>query len=357
VGGNFTGAGELLHAPTCVAWCGFILSSSPLTFFTHTPQQLLCDRSSGELRQLEIEYKWMVTMCKGMDISTSSRGTYKVHQQQFLDCCNAFKLDPLAITEEQLCMVVVHFALTHTTKSVKSYLSAVQKMYDYADRGPLPRGVKYTIFNKGLERLLGQADVLVRTRALSLDEVLDILQALDLTNPEHVCFGTQTMVAFLLCLRTEDHTNGRLRWGDVYLRPDDSVEFLLAPGKSVRHFRRTAIEAKPGFLSAAMWLKLHWGNLPPEGRTSNSPVFVSFKYANQGTYKASTADHYIKQLKYWVKKVLNCSPELYAGYSLRRGGVTEMMSAGVPLAIIKAHVGWTPNSSAHCTYYDHNGQL
>jgi hypothetical protein len=88
-------------------------------------------------------------------------------------------------------------------------------------------------------------------------------------------------------------------------------------------------------------------------------VFVSFKQASQGTYKASTADHYIKQLKHWVKTVLDCNPrpELYAGYSLRRGGVTETRSAGVPLSIIKAHVGWTPNSNAHCTYYDHNGQL
>ena len=66
---------------------------------------------------------------------------------------------------------------------------------------------------------------------------------------------------------------------------------------------------------------------------------------------------FILRFKSIVETVLNVCPKLYSGYSLCRGGVTEMLSVGVPLAIIKAHVGWTPTSNAHCTYYDHAGRL
>jgi hypothetical protein len=34
-----------------------------------------------------------------------------------------------------------------------------------------------------------------------------------------------------------------------------------------------------------------------------------------------------------------------------------MLIAGVPLPMIKRHVGWAPGSDAICGYYDHAGRL
>ena len=55
--------------------------------------------------------------------------------------------------------------------------------------------------------------------------------------------------------------------------------------------------------------------------------------------------------------MLGRSPALYAGYSLRRGGVTEMLMRGVPVPMVKQHVGWSVTSDAVMTYYDHSGHV
>ena len=34
-----------------------------------------------------------------------------------------------------------------------------------------------------------------------------------------------------------------------------------------------------------------------------------------------------------------------------------MLLSGVPLPMIKRHVGWAPGSDAICGYYDHAGRL
>jgi hypothetical protein len=102
-------------------------------------------------------------------------------------------------------------------------------------------------------------------------------------------------------------------------------------------------------------LRLHGANVPEAYRGKNDPVFVSFMPAGRIVIKSRSV--FVAEFKLKVAAVLGCNPALYAGYSLRRGGVTEMLSAGVPLAIINAHVGWAPGSTAHRTYYDHTGRL
>ena len=200
---------------------------------------------------------------------------------------------------------------------------------------------------------------MVRTRALSVAELERILGSLDRTVPADACFGAQVTVAFFLCLRTEDHTGGRMHWGDLYPQRDGSIEFLLAPGKSVRRFRRCAIAAKGGALSATGWLASLAGHLPVGARGAAHPVFVSFDRSRDGIqrYPALSRAKFIARLKERVHSVLGYSPALYAGYSLRRGGVTEMLSQGVPLPVVKRHVGWAPSSEAPMFYYDHHGKV
>jgi hypothetical protein len=247
----------------------------------------------------------------------------------------------------------------HTVKSVPSYLSALQNLFDSAGAGPLPRGPKFLLFLKGLQRLLGPSDEVVRTRALGVDELERILASLDRKVPADACFGAQLVVAFFLCLRTEDHTDGRLRWGDIYPQGDGSVEFLLPPGKSVRSYRCCAIDTKRGLLSAAGWLASLAEHIPIWARRAGRAVFVSFESSRDGVQRFPPLSRakFIARLKEAVQSVLGYSPALYAGYSLRRGGVTEMLSQGVPLPVVKRHVGWAPSSDAPMFYYDHHGRV
>ena len=163
-----------------------------------------------------------------------------------------------------------------------------------------------------------------------------------------MAFAAQIVVAFFLGLRTEDHVDGKMLWGDVYPQEDGSVEFLLAPGKSVRRYRRTAIAARSGVLSAIDWLSRLAELTPPEARVADEPIFSTLRPASAtapAAYVPLPRSTFISRFKEAVRVVLKVDPVLYAGYSLRRGGVTEMLLSGVPVPMEKRHVGWAPGSA------------
>jgi phage gp46-like protein len=340
-------------------WWGGFFPSRVGAYVPYIHQQSLSElRERGQLGELDVELRWMVDLCRRLRLAHGSHRTYGGHQGQFLAFCDAFELDPLCLTEEELCMVGVYFSMGHTVSSLDSFMSAVQSLYNDAGAGELPRTAKFLLFKRGIKRLLGPADEVVPTKALGVEELGDILGSLDQAVPEDVRFGAQLTVAFFLALRTEDHTDGRLRWGDIFPQPDGSVEFLLPPGKSVRRFRRVAISAKQGLLNALTWLRKLAAVTPAWARQGDMPVFVSFgKETAGGRPYPLSRSKFIARFKRAVVEVLKCSPVLYAGYSLRRGGVTEMLMSDVPLPMIKRHVGWTPGSDAICSYYDHAGRL
>ena len=113
----------------------------------------------------------------------------------------------------------------HTVNSVASYMSAVQNFYDGMGNGPLPRGPGFLLAHKGLKRLLRAPDQVVQTRTLELQQLRDVVTAADANDPDAVCMVAEMIIAFFLCLRTEDHVAGRLLWGDIYPQSNGDVHF------------------------------------------------------------------------------------------------------------------------------------
>jgi len=207
--------------------------------------------------------------------------------------------------------------------------------------------------------MLGSADVVVHTRAITMEDLARICTSLDPTDPIDACFGAQITTAFFLTLRTEDHTDGCLRWGDVYPQDDGSLEFLLPPGKVVRTFRHVAIAPRNDIVSPRRWLLALAAAVPMAAKQLHQPIFVDFTTARSGEalFPPLSRGKFIARFKHAVSTVLGVSPILYAGYSLHRGGVTAMLAAGVPVPAVKRHVGWSPTSEAVNTYYDHTGRV
>ena len=253
-----------------------------------------------------------------MHIARSSRSTYESQHNIFLEWCAAFGADPLSVSSEQLSECVVHFAMGHTVTSVGSFLSAVQNFYDSHGAGKLPRSADFHMVVKGLRRMLSTADVVVRAKAVSLDDVFRLVSALDPGVPADCCFAAELILAFFLFLRTEDHVAGRLKWQDIYLQADGSVEVVLPPGKSTRVFRTVALVARHDVLDAGLWLERLAACLPPERRVGGFPVFVSFARTREGTcnYWAVSRGQFIERFKKEVQAVLGFEPAMYAGYSL-----------------------------------------
>jgi hypothetical protein len=273
-----------------------------------------------------------------------------------MDFCKTFKIEPFLLSENDLCMAISHFSLQHTVNSVPSYVSAIQKLFNETASGPLPRSFAYYSTIRGLRRLLGPADEVVRTTAISLPELALIIRSLNLNDPDEVCFGAESLTAFFFGLRAEDvHSDGRLRMQDIYPESDGSVLVVFPPGKSVRLFRHVACARREDGLDLLDWLKLLYSFLPPGAKAPRRAVFVSFKKGRDGKqhFPPVTRQEWISKFKDKVFKVLNRSPALYAGHSFRRGLATDLIAAEVPLPLIKSHVGWAPSSNAIFAYHDH----
>ena len=300
-------------------WCvSPFVSSSVLRPYIQSLSEV---RAAGQLGELGEAVRWMTGVARRMHIARSSRSTYESQHNVFLEWCEAFRVDPLALSAEQLSECVVHFAMGHTVNSVASYLSALQNFYDCHGAGKLPKSAEFYMVLKGLKRMLGAADVVVRAKAVSLEDVMHVVGSLDPAAPDDCCFAAELIFAFFLFLRTEDHVAGRLKWKDIYLQADGSVEVVLPPGKSSREFRTVALVARPDVLDAGLWLERLAACLPPSRWVGNFPVFVSFARTREGScnYWAVSRGQFIERLKKAVQDVLGFEPALYAGYSLRRG--------------------------------------
>jgi integrase len=313
-------------------------------------------RRLGLFDQLEGDLRWLVKLCKRLHIAASSRVTYANHHDLYLQFCGDFNVDPLAPSEDDLALAAVYFSMGHTVNSVKSYMSAVQNMFDMHGAGPLPRGPGFVLACRGLRRLLGPADSVERTRALSAAELKKILRSLNRHDADDVCFGAELTVAFWLALRTEDHVAGRLRWGDVYPQRDGSVEFILPPGKNNRDFRHVAAARRSDCLDPLIWLRRLARLMPAANLAPACPVFVSFvTVRGSQRFWPVTRGAFTTRLKSAVRVVLGLDPAFYSGYSLRRGGVTAMLGSA-PVPAVKRHAGWAPNSNAVFAYFDHRGK-
>lgn len=111
-------------------------------------------RARGDYDFLVKRLRWVVKLCKRMHIANGSRLTYATGQRTFLRFCEAFDKDPWAVNEDDLCLAAVYFTTDHTVKSVPSYFSAVQNLWDAHGLGELPRGPGFHLTMKGLHRLL-----------------------------------------------------------------------------------------------------------------------------------------------------------------------------------------------------------
>ena len=294
-----------------------------------------------------------------MHIARSSSITYASSHRTFLQFCEIFDLDPWRVTEDDLCLAAVHFCTGHTVRSARSYFSAIQNLWTAHGVGTLPRNNAYTQTIQGLDRLLGTADVVIRSKALAPGELIQMIEALDPLLPVDVVFACECMIAFFLCLRTEDHVCGRLKWGHVFIQPDRTVEFLIPPGKKVRYYRHVALAARDDALDLVLWLDRLAAIVPLQQRGDKSPLFVLFVPRRGETspgFWAITRPQFINRFKDMVRDILGFDPTLYAGYSLRRGGVTELVQRCSSLPIIKRHVGWSANSTTVYDYYDHSGK-
>ena len=147
---------------------------------------------------MALDLIWLVTMCMTLHIVSSLRKTYEGHQKIYMAFCDAF-------------------GITRWPSRSRSSTGAAC-ISRWVTRSTQGNDVYIIRFFKGINRMFCSADEVVRTRAPGLEELVTILQAINLSCREQVAFAAQIVVDFFLGLRTEDHTDGKIRCSGETLR-------------------------------------------------------------------------------------------------------------------------------------------
>ena len=288
----------------------------------------------------------MHKQAKDNALSTASKSTYDSLQRTFLDICRGLCFKASDIDEFELGLVAICFVLYHSVNSLDSFLSAVQKLWHSWDAGPLPRGAEFSDVKAGLKRLLAAPDQRRQADALLVKDLQTIFTRLSPHVFAHVRFKAQACLSFSMVFRTQDHTGGRLRFKHVFIASDNALEVHVPPGKSSEGY--TLLSAMPVVWGLPLYQSIvdYLDFIPLSSRRPDAPFFQE----DPSIMSAVSRGRFTAQLKMHARRSLGKDPSRIAGYSLRRGAVTEAVSRGVPGISIQHQGKW--RSDMWHVYFD-----
>lgn len=258
--------------------------------------------------------------------------------------CEAFDYDPFALSENELVDVVLFFALSRSILSIDNFLTALSQFYSSLGK-ILPRSPPLKLLKLGLRRLFLSADAPHKAFPLDKEAVLSILRNLDVRLAAQVFFGAWLSIAFLFALRPQDFTS--LRWKDVSLLEDESLDLSVLSAKGVKHRPSSVFSAPPSssLLSPQPWLARVFPlfDTPPE---DNDLVFAYRDPAHPESFgKMIPIRVFTCWLRSFYGKFVNpVIPSKLTAYSLRRGSATAYHRAGVKdlhLSQMMRHKDWS----------------
>ena len=291
---------------------------------------------------------------QSLALSTGSKSAYSDHLRTLQLACESLRLDPLALTADDLCCVVLWFALSRSIHSIDAFLSALSHLY-ISNNLSLPRSLELKSLRRGLSRLFNVPDAPARAYPLSKREVKALLSALNASDPSHVVFASWLSASFMFALRPEDLE--RLRWCDVTFFSDGGMDVTVLPGKGAAFHGKSIFSAPPSSscLNPAVWFR-RLASFPLSFNTkelclrvvdSKSKKFLS--PIRRSTFANLLNDVYLC--------VFNVSPpQRLTAYSLRRGGSSALYDAGVKEAYLAKHMRHS-SFSATVPYVDSTASL
>ena len=211
----------------------------------------------------------------------------------------------------------------------------------------LPRHRLFHSVHTGLRQLLGLVDAPRPKLAITVDHLVHIHSTLNASSFIDARNWCMAVFAFFGLLRVSEYTGGRLRWRDVCVT-DTAVYLTIPYSKADLSPATVALSARPDMLcpvKAYLWYRSFFAATP----SSDSAFFVVEPSSSSAVLKTS----FQTALKTWVRSVLHLDPAAYASHSLRRGGATALMEAGVSEVLIASHGRW--HSLAYRLYLEFSG--
>ena len=282
----------------------------------------------------------ILSIFESCSLRVNTKSTYSAHQKTYINLARKAGANPEApLSQKQFCLVIILYSLSHKITSLPSFISAIAKLYELNQFGPLPRGDYFERVRKGLLNYYAHKNCSQPKTAISLNDLKLIRSKLNLSRFEDARDWCAYLFAFFGLLRVGEYTNGRLLLRDIQSDcPSDRVRISIPFSKTI--FRPSVIDisARNDDLCPRKALANYISLLPLHLRKKpNTPLFL----LHQNEMTPLSDSIFISRFRHFLSRARpEVDPSTYAGHSFRRGGATALYLAGVPEPVIQIHGRW-----------------
>ncbi len=265
----------------------------------------------------------------------------------FIRFCNDYSINPNApLSEQQLCMAMVHYCRTHKVTSLPNYISALSNWSSSYGLGDLPRFGQFDRVKKGLKNYFGLSEFTVPKEAVSLSDLTIIYAHIDQQSFNDIRDWCCYVFAFFGLFRLRELIGDHFTFNAVQ-RFDWGIHITIPFSKTNINPAVVKLAQRRGDIFCPLLAYDRYVEfIPIKLRISNSPFF---RISLDRTI-ALTAASYASTLKYRIEHQLLKSPSSYGTHSMRRGGTTALFQAKVPDTMIMNHGRW--RSITYQRYFD-----
>ena len=308
----------------------------------------------------------------------TTEASYQVAQHFYQKLCDSTGLQAYPVTIRSICTFASHLAMEgYALKTMKSYVAAVKfedlERGDEGGQGKAFDARQLESIMKGFQRITRETgQVQHRKHAISfrnlkrLANLWDTDKLIDIRDRAAILlgfFGILRVSEYMYKKQRDESEIKDLQWRNVkFYKNGMTVRIGLAKtdktgaGQLIVVGRRTKENGRYCPVRALKkWKRECKRQKKREWQRSDS-IFLSIYESKQGQivrttkgkYARQTADSFRNRLRQGLISVMGDAAKQYATHSLRSGGATEMMAAGVDPTKVKAMGRW--RSEAYLEY-------
>lgn len=219
--------------------------------------------------------------------------------------------------------------------TIKVYLYAVSAFYKDLSFGVFDPVATYLV----QQSLVGARNILVSIPKPKFAFYLEFFHAfrgsMDLTSYVDARDWAAFLLGFFGLFRKQELLS--LVWSNIS-EIEGGFRVLVKTSKTTKHAVFVHISSRQDTLCPLKALKNLRDLLPNESRKDSLPIFCTSN-KSKVSFKQLTGSAFAKRIKKWVLSI-GFSPDDYSGHSLRRGGATALIRAGVSTHEIQVQGRW-----------------
>lgn len=286
-------------------------------------------------KELDQEVAWW----RQLTFAESTKACYKTHRKKYLAFCKDLGLCPAPASTSTICRYVAYLGRSYAFTTIQQYINIIRIIHlDLGLDNPLHNNWILHSLLKGLKR--GKGAEQSAKLPINPEDLKRIHGALNLTVAEDCVFWAAILTCFFGLLRVSNVSSCKgpsLR--DISVT-GKGIIMTIRKSKTIQFKERTHIIPLPYIANHPLCpTSAILAMLGKVGHTSSTSDVPLFQYYTAKGLQTLSADSIRRRLHRLLVQ-LGYPASSYGTHSLRRGGATWLLLAGVPLPLIKLLGDW-----------------